>query len=145
MKKKQILNKFSEEEAEQMDKLLDEKTTQLKEQIKQSNLFEDKEDRDKIIGDFVDKFIRNVYYKKAMEDGVSVKNIVEMLKLEFENTEGDVGQADDVEIFYQNNPDIESKINEVIELAKQPESVGRKVITISKVSDELANVLKKMV
>ncbi|MDR0723896.1 MAG: hypothetical protein LBF23_01780, partial [Endomicrobium sp.] len=68
------------------------------------------ENRDKYISDYVDKFIGNVYYKKAREEGVSVEKLINLLDLEFRNNE--LNDNKDANTFYQ------TPINELIEKYK---------------------------
>jgi hypothetical protein len=162
--KRQKLSDIDNEMAKQDEEFLRTRTAQLKEQLLSSDLFRNEgladggqlsaqmaevelktpdRGRIKTINDFVDKFIGNVYLKKAMEEGVPVRNIMDMLSLEFRTSdEGRSLEDNGVNSFYQINPEIEKNINELLELAKQPDN-RRRTITISKVSDELANVLRE--
>jgi hypothetical protein len=53
---------------------LKEKAEELKEQIKSSDTFKDEKEKDKYIDDFFDKFIGDVFIKKAMEESIKINN-----------------------------------------------------------------------
>jgi len=94
--------------------------------------------------DYIDanlNILENMYVKYAVNQGVSRKDIIEKLRLDVEgNTESGLDIKQDIERFYQNNPEIESNINEILEAYKNNQD---KRVELGVVDKNLSQILKE--
>ena len=130
--KEEVVKEILKKETEQQTKRYNEKLVEINNNL--SNIIGKKE-ADKII-----KIYDSVYSANAIRYGVSREEIINKIKLDFKEVNNTNNIENDINIFYQTNPEIKENIEDVINTYKTNED---KRIIIGDVNNDLVNILKE--